>query len=76
MSVASLAKGPRLPKASLRSCPRPLTEAEFCIQVRNASRVFGSSAAKISSIWVGSGRVGKLAAVGEGGAAWRPCCRR
>ncbi len=52
-SLASEANGPRLPKASFRSRPRPLTaSAEFCIQDWNASRVCWSNPWKISSIWV------------------------
>ena len=40
----------RLPKESLRSRPRPSTEApRSCCQVRNARRVYGSSESRISS---------------------------
>ena len=55
MSEASVRNGPRLPKASLRSSPRPSTaSAELCCQRWNAARVSSSSALKISSIWVAS----------------------
>ena len=55
MSEASVRNGPRLPKASLRSRPRPwIAVAAFACQRWNEVRVSSSSALKISSIWVAS----------------------
>ncbi len=56
---ASVMNGPMLPNASFRSSERPLTAtAADCCHCWKAVRVSGSSALKISSIWVAL-RVGR-----------------